>query len=236
MPGTEPASRSLSILVVSYSGETREALAASLAASHAGAVVCETFRQAEDLALAGRYNGLLVDLPSMVKAKGEEKIVACTLANFFPCLRVRAIGSALVPMAMPGGARQDGSLNDFLTKTCPAFVPRALRAHRRHAICAQTLLVWQGEEVRGVTLNISWGGAFIMDTRAERFQTGEQVTVRFPRCGGTARAIIRRVVPWGMENPPGIGVSFQEMDQTLETALAGILKTRREFDRDRLVA
>ncbi len=230
------ASPGLSILVVSYSDDIRAALVATLNGYDVSAVACSSFCVAEEHALHGLHNGLLVDLPSMVRAKGEEKIVACTLANFYPTLRVKAIGNALIPMAMPGSSKQDRSLNEFLTRSCPAFVPRALRAHRRHAICALTLLVYRGEALRGVTLNISWGGAFIMDTQAERFQAGESVEVRFPRYGGVARAVIRRVVPWGMENPPGIGVSFQEMDQDLETALAGILKTRREFDRDRLVA
>jgi hypothetical protein len=228
------ASADLSILVVSYSDDVRAALVATLAKSRVNAVACENFRQAEELALLGLYNGLVIDLPSIVKAKGEEKIVAYTLANFFPTLRVRAIGGALIPMAMPGGARQDKSLNDFLTKTCVEFTPRALRSHRRHAICVPVLVNYRGEERRGMTLNLSWGGAFVVDMQAEHFQAGERVEICFPRYGGGVRALIRWVVLWGMESPPGIGVSFEEMDAELETVLAGILKTRRGFDRDRL--
>lgn len=226
----------LSILVVSSSDDVRAALVAALARSQVSAVACENFCQAEELALLGLYNGLVVDLPTIIKAKGEEKIVAYTLANFFPTLRVRAMGGALIPMAMPGGAKQDRSLHDFLTKSCTAFEPHVLRSHRRHAICTPVLVSCRGEERRGITLNLSWGGTFIVDTQAEHYQAEERVEIHFPRYGGAVRAIIRFVVPWGGESAPGIGVSFEEMDGELETALARLLKTRKGLDRDRLMA
>lgn len=226
----------LSILVVSYSDDVRAALVATLKGYDVTAVACASFREAEEQGLHGLYSGLLVDLASIVKAKGEEKIVAYTLANFFPTLRVKAFGSALVPMAMPGGARQDKSLNDFLTTTCPAFPPSRHRAHKRHQICLLTLIRHKGEELRGFTLDVSWGGAFIVDVQAERFSVGESVEVRLPQFDSSIRVVIRWIMPWGVKSAPGIGVSFGEMDEGLETILAGILKTRREFDRDRLVA
>lgn len=225
----------LSILVVSFSDDVRAALVATLAKSQVNAIACESFCQAENLALLGLYNGLVVDLPTIVKAKGEEKIVAYTLANFFPTLRVRAIGGALVPMAMPGGAKQDRSLHEFLTKTCTAFEPHVLRSHRRHAICTPVLVNCRGEERRGMTLNLSWGGTFIVDMQAEHYQAGELVEIHFPRYGGGVRAAIRCVVPWGGESAPGIGVSFEEMDEELEAVLTRVLKTRKGFDRDRLM-
>lgn len=146
------------ILVVSYSDETRADLVSTLNKSGVAASPCATFCEAENLALKGLYNGLLVDLPSMIKSKGEEKIVAYTLANYFPTLRVRTMGSMLVPMAMPGSVKQDSNLVDFLSRTCSQFSPRTLRAHRRHQICVSTLLYCMGEEHRGFTMDISWGG------------------------------------------------------------------------------
>jgi hypothetical protein len=226
----------LSILVVSYSDDTRVALLETLGDYGVAVVACTTFREAEDQALHGFYNGLLIDLPSIVKAKGEEKLIAYTLTNFFPTLRVRAIGSALVPMAMPGGAKQDKSLSDFLTKTCSAFPPRKPRAHKRHPVCLPVLLRYRGEESRGFTLNVSWGGAFIVDVQAERFIVGENVEISLPRFNSSIRAIICWIMPWGMNSAPGVGASFTEMDESLEAVLADLLKSRREFDRDRLIA
>lgn len=226
----------LAILVVSYNSASRAALVSSLNGYDVSATVCTTFLEAEEHSLQGLYNGLLVDLPSMVKAKGEEKIVAYTLANFFPTLRVRAIGAALVPMVMPGSAKQDNSLVDFLTKTCPAFPPSRPRAHKRHPVCLFTVMRYGGEELRGFTLDVSWGGAFIVVMRPERFSVGEGVDVYLPQFDRSVRVNICWIMPWGIKSAPGIGVSFTEMDEELETILSGVLKTRKEFDRDRLSA
>jgi len=224
------------ILVVSYSDDTRASLTATLAGSDADSVACNTFCEAEELALQGLYSGMLVDLPSIVKSKGEEKIVAYTLANFFPTLRVRAIGSVLVPMTMPGSAKQDKNLSDFLKVTCPAFAARMLRAFRRHPGCHATVIRYKGEEFRGFTLNLSWGGAFIVDVSAEKFAAESNIIVTFPEFELDIDATIRWIKPWGQRYAPGLGISFNLLDQAFETVLTGLLKTRKEFDRDRLVA
>ena len=222
------------ILVVSYVDETRAALAATLNNSGVCTASCATFCEAEELALEGLYSGLLIDLPAIIKAKGEEKIVAYTLANFFPTLRVRTVGSMLVPMAMPGSAKQDKSLNDFLSKTCPAFAPRTLRAFRRHQVCISTLIHCRGKEYRGFTRDLSWGGAFIVDVFSERFADEATVSVSFLECGFTLDASIRWIKPWGQRFVPGIGISFNKLDESVKPVFSAIFKTSMEFDRDRL--
>ena len=178
----------------------------------------------------------MVDLPSIVKSKGEEKIVAYTLANFFPILRVRTLGSILVPMTMPGSATQDKSLDDFLNVTCPAFDPRKLRAFRRHPACLATIVKYNGEEYRGFTLNLAWGGAFIVDVFSEKFSGNADITIFLPEFAVNIDAAIRWVKPWGQRLAPGIGISFKRLDESVETVLAGVLNSSKEFDRDRLVA
>lgn len=225
------------ILVVSYVDETRESLAAVLNRTGAVAAPCATFCEAENLALRNLYSGILVDLPSIIKSKGEEKIVAYTLANFFPILRVRTMGAMLVPMAMPGSAKQDKSLDDFLQKTCSTFESRHLREFRRHPVCLSTIVELKGEQLRGFTLNVSWGGMFIVDLQAEKLNVGDQVSIFIPEFDCSISAEVRRVKPWGIHrHPPGIGLSFSGMSETFESVIAGITRTRKEFDRDRLAA
>ncbi|MDD2270811.1 MAG: PilZ domain-containing protein [Desulfuromonadaceae bacterium] len=225
------------ILVVSYIDETRAALTAVLNRAGALAVPCASFCEAENLALEGLYSGILVDLPSIIKSKGEEKIVACTLANFFPTLRVRTMGGMLVPMTMPGSAKQDRNLDDFLSKTCSTFEPRKLRVFRRHPVCLSTLVNYNDSQLRGFTLNISWGGMFIVDFNAEKFSRGDRLTVVIPEFDWTIQAEVRRTMPWGiMRTPPGIGLSFISLDETVEAVIAGITRSCKEFDRDRVSA
>jgi hypothetical protein len=223
------------ILVISYVDETRAALTDVLNKAGAAAAPCVSFCEAENLALNGFYSGILVDLPSIIKSKGEEKIVAYTLANFFPILRVRTMGGMIIPMAMPGSAKQDKNLDDFLSKTCPAFEPRKLRQFRRHPVCLSTLVNYKNCEIRGFTLNISWGGMFIVDLHAEQFRVGAPVSILIPEFGCTIFAEVCRIKPWGIErHPSGIGLLFSHLDKTVEPVISSITRTSKEFDRDRL--
>ncbi|MHB8123554.1 MAG: PilZ domain-containing protein [Desulfuromonadaceae bacterium] len=225
------------ILVISYVDETRTALTAALERTGAAVVPCTSFCMAEQMALKGLYSGILVDLPSIIKSKGEEKIVAYTLVNFFPALRVRTVGGMLVPMAMPGSAKQDKNLDEFLNITCIDFTPKRLREFRRHPVCLSTIVTHNNSELRGFTLDISWGGMFIVDLQAERFRVGDQLTVHLPEFGCEILAEVLRIKPWGIKrHPPGIGLRFITMDEIVEAVIAGITRTCKEFDRDRVSA
>jgi len=224
------------IFVISVSDDTRAALVASLKSFDVELIQCSTFLEAEDLALKGPYCGILVDLPSIVKAKGEEKIVACSLTGFFPTLRVRVMGSVLIPMTMPGGARQDNSVNDFLSRSCKNFIPRKLRVHHRHAIGISVALRFNEQEARAFTLNISWGGAFIVDFNPERFSVGNELIVFFQEPECEVRATVCWKQSWGLRHAPGIGVRFHQTDDQLSTFLLRLLKHAKDHDRDRLVA
>lgn len=224
------------ILVVSYIDETRAALTDFLDKAGAAAVPCASFCEAEDIAITGFYSGMLVDLPSIIKSKGEEKVVAYTLANFFPTLRVRTVGFILVPMVAPGSAKQEKSLDDFLHKSCFASPPKRLREFRRHQVCLSTLITYNGLETRGFTLNISWGGAFIVDVQAEKFSVGDQVSILLPEFGCHIPAEVCRIKPWSViRHPPGIGLRFSDLGETGAAVITGVTGSRRESDRDRLV-
>jgi Tfp pilus assembly protein PilZ len=223
------------ILVVSYVNETRTALTTILAKFGVVPAPCATFCEAENLALKGFYSGLLVDLPSIIKSKGEEKIVAYTLVNFFPTLRVRTIGSLLVPMAMSGDAMQEKNLDDFLNKSCVSRAPKKLREFRRHQVCLSTIITHKCQEYRGFTLNVSWEGMFVVDLQAEKFSIGDTVSIMLPEFGCHIAATVNRVKTWGVQRqPPGVGLHFMSLNETTEAVIASVIKTRKEFDRDRL--
>lgn len=224
------------ILVISYIDDTRDSLTAILNKTGAVCVPCSTFCEAENLALKGLYSGILVDLPSIIKSKGEEKIVAYTLANFFPTLRVRTMGGMLIPMSMPGSAKQDKNLEDFLNKTCTAYLSRPLREFRRHSICISTIIHFNSKEYRGFTQNISWGGAFIVDLFSEKFADATDITVEFLNYDIKLDAYIQWVKPWGERFAPGVGIQFKELNESVISLFSGSFKTSREFDRDRLTA
>ncbi len=227
---------SRSILVVSYVEATLELLVKSLQQLDISSVPCNAFCDAEKLALENTYNGILIDLTSIIKAKGEEKVVAYGLASVYPSLRVRSMGAMLIPMAMPGDAKQDNSLKDFVNKTCAEFNPRSLRLYRRRDKCVSTVRKDITEEERGFTLNISWGGAFIIDTHPERFVVGQNMTLFLQELGMEVSVIVCWIQTWGHRHFPGIGVRFEAIDYELENALFQLLKHDRSIDRDRITS
>ena len=224
------------ILVISYNDEARSALVASLEKSGVPAIPCSTFNQAEETALEGIYNGVVVDLQSTIKAKGDEKIIACSLTGFFPTLRVRVLGTMLVPMAMPGEARQESTIADFLARSCSQFIPRKLRFFKRREVCISALIHHGGAAERCITVNVSWGGAFFLVMTPETMQAEEEITVTLPEFEIDFKAVVCSVRPWGKRQPPGIGVRFDEISDDLEQVLMSLLKHDRDHARDRMVA
>jgi len=225
------------IMVVSYDDNTRNTLAKGLEKFAVTAVRCANFFEVEDYLRGEPCQGILLDLAAMIKSKGEEKLIAYTLISFFPSLRVRAMGSMLIPMIMPGEAKQDKNLDDFIVNSCSAFPPRRLRAHKRKEIFLPTLLTGgDGEQVRCFTDNVSWGGAFLVDMYAERFQVGTAIDLAFPGYPFTVQVEVVTVFPWGGVRRPGIGVKFLEVTGAFRDFLAEVLRSSEETDRDRLVA
>jgi PilZ domain len=224
------------ILVVSYVDATLELLVKSLLQLDISAVPCNAFCDSEKLALENTYNGILIDLTSIIKAKGEEKVVAYGLASVYPSLRVRSMGAMLIPMAMPGDAKQDNSLKDFIYKTCAEFAPRSLRLYRRRDKCVSIIRKDIPGDERGFTLNISWGGAFIIDNHSERFTVGQKMTFLLHELGLEVNVVVCWIQAWGHRHFPGIGVRFETVDEELEKALFQLLKHDRSIDRDRITS
>jgi hypothetical protein len=219
------------VLVIAYDDKSREILSANIKPFGVATVPCALFCEAENHALSGCCKGILVDLATMIKSKSEEKIVAYTLTNIYPTLRVKTLDSMLIPMAMAGDAKQDKSLSDFFTKTCAGFTPRRLRSNKRKDICVPVFI---GAE-RAFTLNFSWSGVFIADMNPERFSIGKILTLTFPDFGLDIEVIVARLQNWGHHRPPGIGVQFKSVENNLESHLFALLKSDKTKDRDRQV-
>jgi hypothetical protein len=221
-----------SVLVIAYDDISRTVLLGNLEPYGVHAVACSSFCEAESYALDNHYRGVLVDLATIIKSKAEEKIVAYTLTRLFPSLRVKTLGSMLIPMTMSGDAKQDKSLNDFIMRTCKEFTPRTLRSGKRKDICVPTYI---GSE-RGFTLNISWSGVFLANMNPEQFEVGTEISVTFPDFDLDVAVIVTRIQRWGQRRPPGIGVKFRYMGEELTNNLNSLLKSSKDQDRDRMTS
>lgn len=225
------------VLVVAYGNLSRLAMIETLIDEGFAPSCCASFREAEEVAIISSYCGLLVDLSSIMKAKGEEKTIACSLSNFFPVLRVRIIGNTMTPIIFTGSMEQSNSFDDY-RKICANFTPRRLRAHKRHRIHTPVLLHHKNLEYRSFTYDLSWGGAFLVCNNSDQFYVGDNIQLVLPAFGARLSATISRVQQWG-NHPmvPGVGISWRlPIRSEAEVILGNILGTDRDRDRDRMVA
>ena len=89
---------------------------------------------------------------------------------------------------------------------------------------------------RTFTLNLSWGGFFLLHSFPERFSIDEPLTIYLPEAELLVPTTIRWLRPWGERHLSGLGLAFTRVDDQLHEALTILLKSEPDNDRDRLVA
>ena len=89
---------------------------------------------------------------------------------------------------------------------------------------------------RAFTLNLSWGGVFLLHSFPERFTIGDPLDIYLPEAELLVPTCIRWLRPWGERRFSGLGLQFSRIDDQLHEALTILLKSDPDNDRDRLVA
>lgn len=165
------------------------------------------------------FSGILLDVPSLVRATKEEKSLLYDLIHIFPTLRVKwdprsASVRALFYDFAPG---PDAGVDTFVRKQCASFSPRIIRLRDRLPLHLNILVSSdpsfpEGATTRTATLNISVGGCFIIGV--EEWEQGSRLWVRMVNLADPAPigVEVRWRKGWG-EAPgiPGVGVRFLEM-------------------------
>ncbi len=170
------------------------------------------FRLSEEIC-SRTFHGLIVDLPTKMKAIKANKSEVYRLVEKFPVAHVRVDNTTGKIRCSYVGLRQDGNaLVAFINDQCRNAQPQKLKAAVRMEMHVPVLLYRQPESKRperSITVDISAGGCFIVTTH--RWIEGQEIILRFPELSGMAsvRGQIRTVVPWGKgRRIPGIGVKF----------------------------
>ena len=215
------------ILVIAFDNKCRSLLESSLDECAVNVVPCATFAEAEAFARRVPCSGILVDLATMIKSKGPEKIISYTLTGYYPTMRVKTMGDVITPIPM-GTVKNSDSIGGFISEICSTFGPRKLRALKRKEICQPTMIGVN----RGYTLNLSWGGAFIADSYPEIFNEADECTLSFPALDITVDVVVMKIYPWGQTRAPGIGVAYKEISPDFENHLSKLLKSDRNSDID----
>lgn len=208
----------IKVLIVVNNEEA--AVAYSLALSEIGVAydIVPTFGEMSELAIRNAYNGLVVDILTLVRCSKEDKVIAYECINLFPVLRVKWEAKhkqiKLSPLEQTFCPDAESALRFFIDNRCSSFPARSLRRHQRKQVNLNLLVSLDGSFAletthKTFTLNISDGGAFIHSMQS--FEPGQILWLRFLELADQA-PIAARVcwsLSWGESRCiPGVGVMF----------------------------
>jgi hypothetical protein len=209
----------IKILVLAGSPETRQSFLTALENLDLPFDVAFSVSEMRQKLLHTPFNGVILDVLTMVRASQKEKLFIQEISELYPTLRVRWDSRSERIRGLVFGRSLDGDdlVGDFLEKCCRPWPARTCREDRRLPLHFNALLSsdreFRKEDVeKTVTLDLSEGGCFLISGRS--WQKGNLLWVRFRELTDPApiRAEIRRYRPWGEGMViPGIGIRFEEI-------------------------
>lgn len=172
------------------------------------------------------YNGLVVDIPTKIRAMSDHKDLVYNILDRFPVIQVnRDRRSGCVRALLHGHHERTGPLELLIREACWYSPPRKLRMEERKPLHYNVLLSTTphfdpGTLIRTVTMDVSHNGCFLFSTG--RFQVGGRIWIRIMDLYDKApiRCVIRNKRKWGQAMViPGIGVEFDIISEDQRRAL-----------------
>ena len=172
------------------------------------------------------YNGLVVDIPTKIKALSDHKDLVYSILERFPVIQVnRDRHNGTIRALLYGNHERTGPLESLIQEACWHSPPRKLRSEERKLLHYNVLLSTQPTfdpqtHIRTVTMDVSTNGCFLF--ASARFQVGAPVWLRFVDLYDKTpvRAVIRHKRRWGQAMViPGIGVAFETISDHQRRAL-----------------
>ena len=189
-----------------------------------------SFREFYYAVLAIPYNGVLVDVPTMIRIPKDEKDLVKEIMDLFPVIQLKfdpATGT--ISTFFSGQLNKSCTLDDFINNECRRFLARTARKSERKTLHLNVML---GKEKFGrrspfertVTLNVSKGGCFIFSTVDWGVGATAWFMIKELKDGTPIRGEVRWKVDWGKAMQiPGIGVTFEEMNEIQRDHLNSLL-------------
>jgi hypothetical protein len=221
------------ILIVVNDVEAGKAYAQALSEIGVAYDLALSFDKMSDMAIEHAYNGLIIDILTLVRCSKEEKVIAYDCINLYPVLRVkwetRQKKIELSPLEQTFSPDAELALRFFIETRCSSFAARRLRRYKRKQINLNVLLSPDGRfsaenTSKTFTVNISLGG--ILLHTMQTFEEDKTLWLRFLEF--TDQAPIAATVRWSLEWGearciPGVGLKFERLSEGQERDIQRIL-------------
>ncbi|MBF0610331.1 MAG: PilZ domain-containing protein [Magnetococcales bacterium] len=174
------------------------------------------------------YQGVLIDMPTKIKAPHEEKDLVNEVLERFPVIQLGwDANSGNIRSFYYGQCKGAGRIQDFITNECRRFVPARARFEKRLPITFNVQLLSIGERLqpvneRTVTINVSRGGCYIY--YLDEWNVGEKVAMRLKELADSPpiTGVVRWGIHWGVSMKiPGFGISFEEITEAQHNTILG---------------
>ena len=180
-----------------------------------------------------RYNGVMVDLRTKLKASNEEKELVHDAFEQFPLAQLNfEEKTGQIRSLHYGRAGKSESLESFIKEACRSFTARLIRSSRRKMIHFNVLLPktagFNEEGIRRtVTVNVSKGGCFIYSV--DNLASDVEMMIVFKELEDQKPILgeVRWKAKWGEAMQiPGIGIKFEDINEGQLTEICKIIRMR----------
>lgn len=222
------------ILLVAAPGENRKAY---LGALRSFDVECDVAESLHDVVLNHnkiKYNGFLIDIPTLLRSSASDKAEANLLSDNFPVMRLSHKAGEGVRCIPTGKFSGHGStLGDFFKDSCRSFTARSLRGTKRtnkvlHVLLNRDINSPQSHMEKSVALNFSAEGCFLYAVSKWKREDTLWITIMELDDKTPIKAQVQWVVPWGVKSQmPGIGVNFLSLSEEQADQIDAIIQAKK---------
>lgn len=165
------------------------------------------------------YNGLLIDVPTMIRCECIDKNRITRIMDRFPVLRLlyNPAYGGIRGLSQGGTMRDNRDLVDFVWYECRAFTPRSIRVVQRHEQVFNVILLKTETDdpeagERTVTINVSEHGCFVVSVNDWRLDSSAWLVINEFDDPTPIEIKVRWQRPWGTPcRFPGFGATFENM-------------------------
>lgn len=220
------------VLLVSRSASRTQVYREALDQQGVSCLAISAIKEVLTLTAGTQFNGILLDMPVLVKASPDDKAAIEDVLKALPSayLNIAPATDSIKLMTVNGLQGMATSLEGFAA-LCKDFTARLVLPKNRFSLHLHALLRSADAvipEERTVTLNVSYGGCFLFSATPD-YEVNQQVTITFIGLNDDTpvSATICWLQRWGDEGhqAPGVGVRFDRITDGQLAKINSLLKT-----------
>lgn len=224
----------LRVLLVATPGNNRGVYVQALKSFDLDCDVAESFHEISQKYNKVKYNGFLIDIPTLLRSTAADKSEANLLSDNFPVMRLSYKASEGIRCIPTGKFSGHGSSFDtFFYESCRSFTARSLRGTKRANRVLNVLLnrdihSSHSHMEKSVALNFSAEGCFLYSVT--KWQKHDTLWIAIMELSDRApiKAEVLWNVPWGIKSQmPGIGVKFLSLSEEQADQIDALVQDKK---------